>query len=191
MEVIWWSSQLVLYSRSIDLFRRSVGSKPRFLTCAPNEVLQARGKAPVATQPPLVLVVVPRPYRPVNVFEIFDLSHRWLRHLGRMLTHPVLSPTTVATRLRLGHTPGRKPTVSSFKSQPCGNAFCRKQRKARIYTRGMRFHCHSTAFYRFWMVHCVITMGNTLNSSIFDTCRLSCICIKFPCDYTWCGPIAI
>ena len=52
-------------------------------------------------------------------------------------------------------------------------------------------HCHSTAFYRFWMGHCVITMGNTLNSSIFDTCRLSCIYVKFPCDYTWCGPIAI
>ena len=57
-------------------FRRSVGSKPRFLTCAPNEVLQARGKGSGVFDTSAGMGVVPRPFRPVNVFEIFDLSHR-------------------------------------------------------------------------------------------------------------------
>ena len=71
---------------------------------------------------------------PVLGSEIKISSHpRFARRTA--VAQPVLSPTTVATRLRLGHTPGRKPRVSSFKSQPCRNGSAEPTQGMRIYVR--------------------------------------------------------
>ena len=76
----------------------------------------------------------------------------------------------------------RKPTVCSLQSQPCGNAFCRKQRKARLYVRGMRCHCHSIAFCRFPVGHCTITMGMSSKFPIFDTLPFGKCFVKNTCN---------
>ena len=132
MVFILGSSQWNLLDGPFDLFRRSVGLQRLFSYAHEDFVRCARIWAPVATQPPLVLVDVPRNFVPVKVRKS-RFPHILASLVGRnsssscALTH-LRSPLASGSGIRLSETYGFLPLVAAL--QEC---FLRKQRKARAY----------------------------------------------------------
>ena len=111
-----------------------------------------------------------------------------LRSSDGWFHQPVLSPPTVATRLRLGHMFVGNLRFPPFSRSPAGMFPPETRQGVRIYVRecgSIDILPHSAFFCAKSTKHCVITMGTLSRFPIFGTLPFGKFFLKNTGNYTW------